>query len=157
MRAAVHAVAAAGAAALLATVAMAQEMSREEKAAHTRQGLMNLFSWEAGPLFAMAKGDMTYDAAMATAHAENLAALTRYSPASLFVPGSSTEELGDKTRALPVIWEKLDEFGQAYQMLGERATVLAGEAGKGVDQLRAAAGELGKACGNCHENFRQKD
>lgn len=149
-----YAVAAVGAAALLATVAVAQEKSQEQKAAEARQGLMQLIVWEAGPLFAMAKGDIPYDAATASVRAENLAALAQYAGHTLFLPGSSTDELGDATRALPAIWENEEKFHQGFEDLREQAAVVVAEAGKGHDQLRAAVGELGQVCGNCHEDFR---
>ena len=152
-----HAVAAIGAAALLATVAVAQEKSKEQRATEARQGLMRLIVWEAGPLFAMAKGDIAYDAEMATTRAENLSALAQYAGHTLFLPGTSTEELGDATRALPAIWEKEDEFHGRFDKLREQAANVAAEAGKGEDQLRAAVGNLGNACGDCHEAFRLKD
>lgn len=150
-----HAIIAAGAAALLATTAIAAGDSKEEKAVEARQGLMELLVWEAGPLFAMAKGDVPYDAEVATTRAGNLVALTTYSPVSLFVPGSSTKELGDDTRALPAIWEKTDQFIEDYQTLGEKAEIVAAEAGKGAEALRAAVGDLGRACGACHDDFRK--
>lgn len=150
-----NAIIAAGAAILLATTAIAAGESKEEKAVEARQGLMELLVWEAGPLFAMAKGDVPYDAGAATTRAENLVALTNYSPVSLFVPGTSTKELGDETQALPSIWEKTDEFVKHYETLGEKAQIVAEEAGNGVEALRSAVADLGRACGACHDDFRK--
>lgn len=152
----INGIAAAAATALLATSALAQ--SPEEKATATRQGLMKLIVWEAGPLFGMAKGDVAYDAAAAEAHAKNLATLTQYAGLrTLFIPGTSVEELGeDKTAALPAIWQDEDKFHQGFATLRDQAAVVAAEAGKGQEELRAAMGDLGKACGNCHESFRLK-
>lgn len=155
MRLATRAVAAVCTAALLGTVAIAQEMSKEERAAQARQGLMHLFVWEAGPLFAMAKGDIAYDADLAKANAENLATLAEVDPVSLFVPGSSTDELGDKTLALPAIWENTDEFVAHDEDLRKATATLAEEAGKGLDAFRAAVGPVGRACGDCHDDFRK--
>lgn len=152
-----HAIAAIGAVALLATVAVAQEKSQEERAAEARQGFMRLIVWEAGPLFAMAKGDIGYDADLATTRAENLSTLAQYAGHTLFLPGSSVDDLGDATRALPAIWERQDEFHGGFDNLREQAANVVAEAGKGADQLRAAVGQLGNACGDCHEAFRLKD
>lgn len=154
-RKAIHALATAGAVALLATVAVAQ--SQEEKATAARQGLMKLISWETGPLFAMAKGDLAYDTAVAAEHAANLQALAQYAGHKLFLSGTSREELGDTTRALPAIWEDQDKFEQGFQDLSEQTAIVVAEAGKGQEQLRTAVGDLGKVCGNCHESFRQKN
>ena len=43
-----------------------------EKAIKSRQAVMTLQSWYAGPLFQMAKGDMEYDAEMAKTYAAHL-------------------------------------------------------------------------------------
>src|SRR5690625_11327 len=118
---------------------------------------MDLIVWEAGPLFEMAKGDIDYDAELATAKAENLAALSRYAGESLFLPESSTEELGDATRALPAIWERQEDFHAAFDDLREKAEDVVANADKGQDELRAAVAKLGNSCGNCHESFRLKD
>ena len=149
-------IAGACAGALFATLAAAQQ-SQEEKSVEARQGLMKLISWEAGPLFAMAKGDVPYDAAVAETRAQNLAALAQYAGHSLFLPDTSNAELGDKTRALPAIWEDQPKFEQSFHDLRDQTAVVLAEAGKGADQLRAAVGELGQVCGDCHEAFRQKN
>lgn len=151
-----NAVAAAGAVALLAGIAVAQDQSPEEKAVGARKGLMQLFSYEAGPLFGMAKGDVPYDAEQATMRAQNLAALAQYAGHTLFVPASSVDDLPGKTRALPSVWQDQDEFQQNFQGLTDQTAIVVAEAGKGQEQLRAAVGELGQVCGNCHESFRQK-
>ena len=143
-------------AALLASFAAGQDQEMLEKAVAARQGFMKLVVWEAGPLFAMAKGDVPYDAATAEANAKDLNALAQYGADALFLPGTSRAELGDKTLALPSIWEKQTEFVHNFDALREQTTNVAAEAGKGQEQLTAAVAELGKACGNCHENFRQK-
>jgi cytochrome c556 len=157
-RNAIHGLVAAGTAALLATgMAAAQDQKALERAIEARQGAMNIHSWEAGPLFAMAKGDMPYDAATAEAHAAALAALLNYDETRLFPAGSSNAEMPDKTRALPAIWEKPDEFHQDFEDLRSAVQALAGQAGQGQEALVAAMGPVGKACGDCHETFRQKD
>jgi cytochrome c556 len=148
---------AAGCAALSATLAVGQDQETLEKAVAARQGLMKLIVWEAGPLFAMAKGDMAYDAATAEANANDLNTLAQYGADALFLPGTSRAEMGDKTLALPSIWEKQTDFVHNLDALREQTANVAAEAGKGQEQLAAAVGELGKACGNCHENFRHKD
>ena len=149
-------VAVACSAVLLATAATAQDQKALERAVAARQGLMNVHVLEAGPLFGMAKGDVPYDAAMATDHAEALSSLTDYDETRMFPAGTSNAEMPDKTWALPAIWEKPDEFQAAFEDLREAAETVAAEAGKGQEQLTAAVAELGKACGDCHETFRQK-
>jgi cytochrome c556 len=148
--------AAGAAAALGATLAAGQDQETLEKAVAARQGLMRLIVWEAGPLFAMAKGDVPYDAAVAQANAKDLNTLAQYGADALFLPGTSRDELGDKTAALPAIWQDREKFVHNFGALGEQTAKVEDAAGKGQDEFTAAVAELGKACGNCHENFRFK-
>lgn len=152
-----HFTAAFGAAAVIAGISFAAEKTPQEMATEARQGLMDLIVWEAGPLISMAKGDIDYDAELAATKAENLLALSRYAGESLFLPESSTEELGDATRALPAIWEREGEFHEAFDNFRTEAEAVAADADKGPDELRAAVAKLGNSCGNCHEDFRLKD
>jgi cytochrome c556 len=122
-----------------------------------RQGYMQLVSWEAGPLFGMAKGKVAYDAEAASAHAANLHALHQYPFPGLFLAGTSKEDRPGKTRALPDIWTDMAKFETAFSNLGKAIDLVAAEAGKGQAELAAAVGELGKACGGCHKPFRAKD
>jgi cytochrome c556 len=138
----------------LATPAQADDA---ERATYARQGLMNLISWEAGPLFGMAKGEVAYDAEAAKAHAANLASLTHYPLPGLFLPGTSKPDRPGKTRALPDIWADPAKFGQAYEAFQAAAAKVAEEADKGQPELAAAVGEMGKACGGCHKPFRADD
>ena len=140
------------------TIAMTQDKpDAGEKAIKARQGYMQVVVWEAGPLFGMAKGEMAYDAATATANAANLQALSQYSFSGLFLPGTSKAERAGKTRALADIWADTAKFEQAFENLGVAIAVVAAEAGKGQAELAAAVGEMGKACGGCHKPFRAKE
>ena len=122
-----------------------------------RQGFMRIVVLEAGPLFGMAKGDMAYDAAKARTHAEQLNAILDYDVGRLFIPETSKSVYTGKTRALAAIWEDMDGFAADYEDLREKVAVVAEEAGKGKDALTAAVSEMGKACGNCHDDFRAKE
>lgn len=138
---------------LVPTIAATQD-DPGEKAIGARQGFMQIVSWEAGPLFAMAKGDIAYDAETATANAESLDALVQYPVGGLFVQGTTKANYTGKTRALADIWEDPGAFGQAYEDLRDAVATVAEEAGKGQQELTAAVSEMGNACGNCHDDFR---
>jgi cytochrome c556 len=155
-RKAVLGIAAGCSAALLATLATGQDQKRLESAIEARQGAMNIHSWEAGPLFAMAKGDIPYDAEAAAEHAGALQALLNYDETRLFPEGSSNAEMGEKTRALPAIWDEPEEFHRYFENLRMAVDKLAAEAGNGQEAFVAAIGPVGNACGDCHEEFRQK-
>jgi len=69
-------------------------------------------------------------------------------------PKGTGPEAG-KTRALPEIWTKPDDFTAAQKMLADRAPkLLAAAKAKDLDAVTSAFKELGGACKNCHDNFR---
>ena len=69
-------------------------------------------------------------------------------------PKGSGPEAG-KTRALPEIWSKPDEFASAQKMFADKAGPLATAVkAKDVDGVGKAFRELGGSCKNCHDNFR---
>ena len=72
----------------------------------------------------------------------------------LFPPGS---DQGD-TKALPAVWSDRSGFETASHNLTTQATKLAAAAaaGKSPDEIKAAFGDLGKACGGCHNSYRAK-
>ncbi|HUS55559.1 MAG TPA: cytochrome c [Thermohalobaculum sp.] len=143
---------------LAPTIAATQDTpDAGQKVIEARQGYMKLVSWEAGPLFGMAKGEVAYDAATATANAADLKALSQYAFPGLFLAGTSKTDRAGKTRAMSDIWEDMAKFEMAFGDLGAAINLVAAEAGKGQTELAAAVGELGKACGGCHKPFRAKD
>jgi cytochrome c556 len=139
-------------------LAVTQEKTKQgQNAIDARQGIMRTIVWEAGPLFAMAKGDIAYDAEQAAAHAGQLDEITDYDITRLFIPDTSKSVYGDETRALATIWEEPDHFSEYYQNLRDRVAEVAAQAGEGQEALAAAVQEMGKACGNCHDDFRADD
>ncbi|MBM0103884.1 cytochrome c [Steroidobacter sp. S1-65] len=72
-------------------------------------------------------------------------------------PAGSGPEAG-KTDALPAIWAKPAEFKKAMQMFSDAAPKLQAAADSGnVAAIKTAFGDVGKACKNCHEQFRADD
>jgi cytochrome c556 len=86
-------------------------------------------------------------------HAEAIAEAAEYTP-EMFPDGSTQKP----TAALPVIWEKPDQFKQAAEHAHELAETLAETSeGGDVQAALAAFAALGKeGCGGCHETFRKK-
>jgi cytochrome c556 len=69
-------------------------------------------------------------------------------------PKGSGPEAG-KTRALPEVWSKPDDFTAAQKMLSDRAPkLLAAVKAKDTAGVQAAFKEVGGACKNCHDTFR---
>jgi len=70
-----------------------------------------------------------------------------------FPKGSGAES--GKTRALPEIWTKPEDFTAAQKMLSDRAPkLLAAAKAKDAAGLQAAFKDVGGACKNCHDSFR---
>jgi cytochrome c556 len=69
-------------------------------------------------------------------------------------PKGTGPEAG-KTRALPEIWSKPDDFTAAQKMFSDRAPkLLAAVKTKDVAAVTAAFKDVGGACKNCHDTFR---
>jgi len=69
-------------------------------------------------------------------------------------PKGTGPEAG-KTRALPEIWSKPDDFTAAQKMFSDRAPkLLAAVKAKDIPAVTAAFREVGGACKNCHDTFR---
>ena len=69
-------------------------------------------------------------------------------------PKGSGPDAG-KTRALPEVWSKPDDFTAAQKMFTDRAPkLLAAVKAKDAPGVQAAFKEVGGACKNCHDTFR---
>jgi cytochrome c556 len=140
----------------LAAPAASQDMSPAERAHALRMGHMNLYVANLGPLVQMARGEMEYDAAMAELHARNIAAYAQVDLTPLWAEGSSSEDLED-SRALPAIWDNLEDVASQQADLAEAAEAAANAAGDGQEAFVAAFRQVGEACGACHEDYREPD
>jgi cytochrome c556 len=129
----------------------------KKSAIEARQGEMHLRAFNAGPLFAMAKGKMPYNAEMAKKLAANLKLLLDLDNGRAWMKGTSNKDYPDDTTALPKIWEtwpKIADYGKDY---AKAVNALAAVAGNGQDALKEKVKDLGKACKNCHDDFREED
>ena len=119
-----------------------------------RQSIMRAIGGHTGAITMAAKGDVSFTDEVAF-HAGAINEMSKHL-ARLFPPGSGKE--AGETRALPVIWEKWDDFTAAAEKLGVESAKLA-EVARSGDRAAIAAqtGELGnKGCGGCHDTFREK-
>jgi cytochrome c556 len=117
-----------------------------------RQSAMTLIGKYFGPLGGMAQGRVPFDAKLVQRNADYLNALAQM-PWDGFDPSTKNE----KSRALPAIWEQPDKVKDAAQRLQSEVGKLQSVA-KGGDEsaIKAQIGAVGKACANCHDNFREK-
>ena len=127
------------------------------KAIKARQGEMQLRSFNAGPLFAMAKGKMEYDAELAKKLSQNLVGLTKLDMGRAWPKGSDKSNYPDKTDAKAEVWTTYPKVAEAGKKYKAAVNELAMAAGNGLDALRSKIGPLGKSCKGCHDDFRDKD
>jgi cytochrome c556 len=130
--------------------AMAQ--AKPEVLVKQRQAAMTLQGKYFGPLAGMAQGKVPYNASVVQRNAGFLQDLSQM-PWDGFDPSTK----GEKSAALPAIWEKPAEFKQAAERLESETAKLASVSKSGDEAaVKAQIGAVGKACGGCHDNFREK-
>ena len=127
-----------------------------EKAIKARQGEMQLRAFNAGPLFGMAKGQIEYDAELASKLAGNLKTLLSLDNGRAWAAGTHNEAYPGKTTSLPKIWDTYPEISEYGKKYAAAVNALAAVAGNGLDELKAKTGDLGKSCKGCHDEFREK-
>jgi cytochrome c556 len=126
----------------------------EEDAIEYRQGAFVMIGHHFGPMAAMMKGQMDFDAEAFKKNAEAVAALSQF-PINGFVDGSYE---GD-TDAKPAIAENMDDFKEKMETFKIEAANLAKIAADGGDleALKPAFGKVGGSCKACHDDYREKD
>ena len=127
-----------------------------KKAIKARQGEMQLRSFNAGPLFGMAKGDIEYDVEMAAKLAGNLKLLLDLDTSRQWPKGSDIDNYMGDTTSLPEIWTTYPEIANYGKKYAKAVNELAAVAGDGRDALKSKIGALGKSCKGCHDEFREK-
>ena len=126
--------------------------AKPETLVKQRQAVMTLQGKYFGPMAAMAQGKAPYNADIVRRNAAYLDNLSRM-PWDGFDPG--TKDV--KSAALPAIYEQPDKFKEAGSRLENEAHKLY-EVSRSGDEaaVKAQIGAVGKACGACHNDFRQK-
>jgi len=127
--------------------------AKPEQLVKQRQSVMTLQGKYFGPMAAMAQGKAPYNADIVRRNAAFLDNLTRM-PWDTFEP--STKDV-KPSGALPAIWEQSAKFKEAASRLENEANKLY-EVSRSGDEaaVKAQIGAVGKACGACHNDFRQK-
>jgi cytochrome c556 len=139
--------------ALGAGAATAFAQVKPETLVKQRQSAMTLQWKYFGPLLRMAKGQQPYDAAVAARYAGYLDVLTKLAWDGF---PESTKDVKN-TNALPAIWAEPAKFKQGQDRLHTAVAALVA-ASKGADEaaVKAAIGDVDKACGACHDNFKKQ-
>jgi len=117
-----------------------------------RVAAMTLIGKYFGPLGGMAQGKVPFDANIVARNAGYLEVLTKL-PWDGFDASTQTE----KSAALPEVWKDPAKFKAAQDLVQKQvANVVAVAKGGNEAAVKAALGDVGKACGNCHNTFREK-
>jgi len=136
--------------ALVSGSALAQ--MKPEVMVKQRQAAMTLLGKYWGPMAGMMQGRVPYDAKIVQRNAGFLDNISRM-PWDGFA--ESTKDV--KSAALPAIWSDSAKFAEAADRLQNEASKLYAVSRSGDEAaVKAQLGAVGKACGGCHESFRQK-
>ena len=146
------------AAALLAAAAAvslpaAAQFAKAEDAINYRQSAFAVLGHHFGRLGAMANGKMPYDAKVAAADGDIIAAVSAL-PFTGFVPGT---DKGHGTKVRPEAWKELPKVKEMEQkMITEVGKVSVAAKSGNLDQLKAAFGPASQTCKACHDNYRAR-
>lgn len=122
----------------------------EEAAIDYRQSTFKMVKWHMGPMAGMVKGNIDYNAAAFSEHANAMASLSHLAP-----NGFSVKSLADNSRAKAAIWENKADFDKKLVDFKNAATALATAAeSNDLATIKPAFGELGKSCKSCHTDYR---
>src|SRR5215207_8990471 len=117
-----------------------------------RQAAMILQGKYFGPLVGMAQGKVPYDQAVVARNAMYLDVLNKM-PWDGFAPVTREE----KSRALPAVFTDTAKFTEAQKQFQADVTKLVAVSKSGDEaSVKAQIQAVGKSCGGCHDNFRQK-
>jgi cytochrome c556 len=117
-----------------------------------RQAAMTLQGKYFGPMAGMAQGKVPYNAETVAFNTALLDALSR-----MPWDGFNESTKGVKSAALPAVWSEGAKFKEAQDTFQKAVQSLVAVS-RGGDEAaqKAAIGGVGKACGGCHQNFREK-
>jgi cytochrome c556 len=126
--------------------------AKPETLVKQRQAAMTLQGKYFGPMAGMAQGKVPYSADTVAFNSAMLDALSRM-PWDGFA--ESTKDV--KSAALPAVWSDGAKFKEAQDNFQNAVQNLV-KVSRGGDEAaqKAAIGGVGKTCGGCHQNFREK-
>jgi cytochrome c556 len=117
-----------------------------------RQAAMTLIGKYFGPLGAMAQDKAPFNGEMVNRNALLLEALAK-------MPWDGFQEVtaNEKSGALPAVFKDPAKFKKASEdMQAAIANLVTVSKTGDAPALKAAIGGIGKTCGGCHDNFREK-
>ncbi|HET7865801.1 MAG TPA: cytochrome c [Burkholderiaceae bacterium] len=139
-------------ASLCTALPAAAQFAKPEDAIKYRKAAFTVMAAHFGRVAAMANGRIPFDAKVAADNAE-IATMMSKLPYAGFIDGT---DKGD-TKAKPEIWTERDKFNAAATTMQEEMVKLNAAAKTGnLDAIKAAAGNVGKACKGCHDTYRKE-
>jgi len=134
------------------SVATAHAQAQAEAMVKQRQAAMTLQAKYLGPLGAMAQGKIPFNADLVARNAAYLNVLDK-----MAWDGFDAGTKGVKSRALPAIWDNAAGFKEDQEKFQSAVSDLVAASKTGDEgKIKAAIGAVGKTCGTCHDNFREK-
>jgi cytochrome c556 len=117
----------------------------------TRENLMKENNNNARTMVQMMRGQKPFDATAVEA------AFTQWADTAKQLPGlfPDNSKTGENTRASPKIWENKKDFDAKAADFGKAVAENRDNAKASLDGLKTAITAVGKACDNCHEDYRQ--
>lgn len=135
---------------LVSGAALAQ--AKPETAVKQRQAAMTLVGKYFGPMGRMAQGKAPYNADTVKRNTAYLAVLSK-----LPWDGFGANTKGVKSAALPAVFDDVAKFKEAQDSFMGEVTKLVATVGDGDEAaIKAQMGAVGKSCGGCHKEFREK-
>lgn len=136
----------------LALAASAQAQVKPDVLVKQRQSAMVLIGKYFGPMAGMAQGKVPWNAQVVARNAAYLEVLGQM-PWDGFTDATKDE----KSRLLPAAFTDTAGWKKGQDDMRAAVTQLV-SASKGTDEgaIKTAIGNVGKTCGACHDNFRQK-
>ena len=135
---------------VLAVVLSGGGAAAEDDLVKTREDLMKQNNAHAKTVVQMMKGQRPFDAKAVEAAFAQWAETAQKLP-SLFPDNAKT---GGDNRASPKIWENKKDFEAKAAAFAKSVADSRAKAMESLDGLRATIPVVGKACDNCHENYR---
>ncbi len=132
--------------------ATAAAQAKPEQLVKQRQAAMTLQGKYFGPLGAMAQGKAPYNAELVRNNAAFLDVL-----AKMPWDGFAARTKDVKSASLPAVFTDTAKFKEAQDRLQSEISKLVSVSKSGDEAaVKAQLGAVGKSCGGCHENFREK-
>lgn len=125
----------------------------QEAAAKYRQSTFSMVKHHFGPMGAMMKGKVAFNAEAFAKNAAAVATLSQLAPNGFEVSGVSME-----SDAKDAIWENKAAFDEKMTAFQTASAALA-EAAKSGDEgkMKKAFGPVAKSCKGCHTDYREKN